>query len=647
MARKRGFALYCYTLSPNSPPAIVEYSAQVMGLTLVSQSPGGMGSLECTIALKNARLPRPELSVFARVALMDASMPGPEQCVFIGEVSDAELGMTRSEGEYVRLTALGIGATLRDDPRVMPYSGKTAQQIVNQEISDRAAYLVIDTDNLQVFPDNPATTYSPAYPGRTMEEVVQDQATLAGDYSWGVWPHQQHKDTAGFPTGQLVVHLRDTATVAYTASVSGRDVEGYRITPSTSRAYNYIALGYNDPNQTNAIGFVFYKDPRLAANNSQGTAPFRYRKYYRDTSGVTTVQKATAQSIANAFGAQYQNVTNTIELTLKGVRDANGNPIPLWQVRADKNIFVPELAVRGTQLVTTPTAGVNLFYIRQARYVEDKAGDTYLVLTCDTFFDRAEQQLARLQLAADILARAGANTTGPVQAQGAPFKGVGGGVVNPTSGTTATAVAVTFAPTTLFQAPTSIGSFTAINVSNANSPSATNLTQYGFLLNWNIPSTTSVSTGFWSYITAGNCLVEVDEDTSTFAHHCPKCEAAARERHGCLPGCADCREAATYRGHSIKGARVNPTENGLGLRVHRRHADPKRQAMHVYDDAPGKSALAWDCPSGCGYWESHDTSVGPEDEDAAVYGAHHAEQARLIRRLMRALRLPTREEVRA
>ena len=68
-----------------------------------------------------------------------------------------------------------------------------------------------------------------------------------------------------------------------------------------------------------------------------------------------------SSAIANAWLATYSNPTNKVEVELRAVRDASGNPLPLHQVRADGNLYIPELAVRGQQLPTGPTPGVNQF----------------------------------------------------------------------------------------------------------------------------------------------------------------------------------------------------------------------------------------------------------------------------------------------
>jgi hypothetical protein len=112
-----------------------------------------------------------------------------------------------------------------------------------------------------------------------------------------------------------------------------------------------------------------------------------------------------ATTIAQAWLAAYQNVTNKVEVVLGSVRDANGNPMPLHQVRADRNLFIPSLAVRGQQLAPSPQAGVNQFYIVDGSYRERASGQVSLALQLDNYADRAAALLAQLKLAYDAASR--------------------------------------------------------------------------------------------------------------------------------------------------------------------------------------------------------------------------------------------------
>ena len=96
-----------------------------------------------------------------------------------------------------------------------------------------------------------------------------------------------------------------------------------------------------------------------------------------------TATQATA--IANAWLATYRDPTNKIEMMLRAVRDASGNPIPLSHVRADANLYVPELAVRGQRLASGPQPGVNQFYIVETSYRESATGDVRLTLQLDNY----------------------------------------------------------------------------------------------------------------------------------------------------------------------------------------------------------------------------------------------------------------------
>lgn len=600
MALKSGLELYAY--APTNPQIAAPYAALVEALEFVTQAPGGFTTLKAKIKIPNARLPRPELAPFARIALMAPTLD-TSNCVWLGEIMDPELAMTQSDGTYYQVNALGIGNTLRDDPRIKTYSAQTASQIVSTEMSDRSAYLVIDSDTSQIFPDNPATTYSPSEQGRSMEEVVADIAQLAGDYQWGTWAHPTHRDAAGFPTGQLTVKIRDSSTTHFTA-FEQEAFEYHLYMGSSERAYNDIAIGYNDQSQNPPVSFVEFKDARLNADKSQGTAPFRYRKYYRDLAGVSTITKAQAQAVANVYGAEFQNLTNKGMVILTGVRDAYGNPIPLWNVAADHNIFLPWLSVYGSTLPTAAVSGTNLFYIVESRYTEDATGKAQLTLQLDNWVDWAMVTVSRLQLQADTLARTGGKTTGVTIALGAQQKGPISEQVNPTTSAQTWSHTIQF-PGVLTQAPTSV-TLTASSQSNITSVSASNLTQYGF--QFNMVVTSSASPGSWvgTYLTNGNCLLDVDAARGTFAHHCDGCGVVRR---------------------------------GLSLK---RDLVVERNPHHPRGHEPGMAALSYRCPL-CGATESFSTNLGPEDEDEARRHSHV--QARLIRQVMRHphVGLPTRE----
>ncbi|HEV2237056.1 MAG TPA: hypothetical protein VGR57_10390, partial [Ktedonobacterales bacterium] len=168
MALRSGLALWAYTSPTTSAYPLVarDYSAEVEALEFTTVAPGGFGDLAAVVALPDARLPRPELALFSRVCLKD----GPFTC-FAGEWADPALTL---EPDGLALSALGGGVALRDDPDDAAYTNQTARQIVAAEFAKRASYLALDGDQSQVFPANPATTLSPVYDGRNLEEILHD-----------------------------------------------------------------------------------------------------------------------------------------------------------------------------------------------------------------------------------------------------------------------------------------------------------------------------------------------------------------------------------------------------------------------------------------------------------------------------------------
>jgi hypothetical protein len=498
MALRSALGLWAYTVPGlTAYPLIVrEYGELVEGLELTTVAPGGFGDLACVVKLPDARLPRPELALFSRCVLQD----GPAT-LFSGEWSDPALVLDAHGGEYVVLSALGGGVALRDDPDDSAYTTQTAQAILAAEFSKRSAYLALDNDQKLVLPTAPTTTFSPVYDGYTLEEICHDLAFDLGDYTWGVWDHATHRDAAGFPTWQLQLHQRDVTTTHYTAYAE--DILGWRIAPSSQRAYNVVQVAYVDP--ASGPGTVTVSDSRLNSNGSQGLAPFRRRKLRRGL-GKVPMTLAQATTIANAWLTGYKDVTNKVEVELRTLRDAFGMPLPLHLARADHNLYVPELAVRGqgygkvALAASGPQPGVNQFYIVETSYRETAAGDVRLVLQLDNYADHAASILAQLKLAYDAGSRARGVYRTPIS-PGVPVVGpCGAAFSNEVAGGTV-AVMVPF-PGQLAKAPTSV-TLTVIAQSNTSSVQATNLTNYGFTLTWTVPSTGATS---WrgTYTTVGN-----------------------------------------------------------------------------------------------------------------------------------------------
>ena len=590
---RTGLTLYAYTLPTNGGVVTRAYRSEVDRLTFSHIAPGGFGTLTARIALPNAQLPQPQLALGARVALMSRGV-GPQNngnpyCRFLGEIWDRRPGMD-ARGFYLQITALGIGNWMRDDPRNYTYSNQTPLQMISNQLSTRSGWTPIATDTSGIFPDNPGATYSTYYPRRTMEEVCQDVCTLAGDYMWGTWAHQMQTDAAGFPKGQLFIHKRDTSTTRYSASVKQGDVESYEGAENGDRAYNHIEVDYST---STGVATATYSDPRLSGT-SQNNAPFRYRSLVRDLTGNAAVGSSQASGIASTYGAQMKDPTPKMVITLRRVRDAAGNLIPLDAVQADATISIPEMAVRGlTGLATAPTAGINQFYIYRSTYSQDNQGNQSLMLETDNYADRAETVMARLQARADAVSRNG-NTlqNAAIQAQGLPLTVKWAFSMSNVTASDSVGPVITY-PLRLFQPATShtfVGSAGSVGVSSG--PFSNDYTIYG-------ANAWVVSSGghtFWSgnATTAGNCLYEIHHEQGRVSWHCDGCDTL---------------------------------HHGLAIAEHVMVSAP-------YGDAPGLAGLAIRCPL-CGAVESFNTGLFAHEEDEERPGnyARRAEQTRLIRRL--------------
>ncbi len=602
---KHRLSLLCYTPYPGPYPFVVrEYSDDVDQFNFTTLAPGGFGVFSFRLRIADPFVPRFELYPFSKVLLVSGT-----NVVFLGELTEPHIGLDTS-GDYLSLTALGIGNILRDDPHTDAYVNQTGKQIIQAQLALRVSTWKtwanwISADTSAILPDNPATVFSPSYDNRTAEEVLNDVCLLLGDYTWCVWDDPSwgttntYVDGAGYPLGRIEVHARDTATTHYLTTIKGQDVVAFDFGPSGDRMYNDVDIGFTG--SSGGYDHRQYTDPRIGGDFSQNTAPFRFRKFVRDLTGVQTVTAAQAAAIANAYGAEFKDATNKGTINLRRARNANGDEIPLWEVRADRNIGVPDLAQRGATLPSALTPGVNQFYIQQTTYNEDGSGAT-LELQCDNYVDRLETTVARLQLAADIQARSGKSVGGMIRT-GTALTGICSlGQSNANAGGTSWSY-VSFMPTQLYQAPTSI-SFTTISASNMTGVAASDLRAYGFSFSCNY---IAAGGGFarFNFTTNGNCIRAIRGKELDW--HCDGC-------------------GKEFRGLAISRY-VRVVEHAL--------------LSEGQKWAPGHVALAIDCPECAAtehpHTESFNTALLPHDEDHTRHGNYHhrAEQARLIRQLMR------------
>lgn len=601
MALRSGLGIVIYTAYTTSRPLIVgEYTRQLDSLSFTTLSPGGFGQMSARLNLNGLDRWHPEFGLFSRIAVVESS-GAP---VWLGEMVDPVYGMDQN-GAYVNVAGLGAGNALRDDPLTLAYVSQRPQQIVIDQLTRRAAYMPIDQDTTGIFPDNPSTTISPVYQERTMEDVINDVIQLTGDYAWGVWGHPAHRDVAGFPTAQVLIHQRDVSTLSYLASISQGDVVDFRSTPTAARAYNVTQVDYLDPT-TGVAGSQTYTDPRLNGDGSQGAAPFRRRKYTRNLRGIQTATSADAYNIANTYGPQMQDPSAKTVFTLGAIRDPNGIEMPLWRAQADSNMLVPELYSAAQTLsalhqpgntiyVTPPTpaqVGVSQFYIVQTTYREDKKRYT-LEAQCDNYADDGAILVARLQEQADEKTRQGQQTTGIVQAAGASMRGYyGWDFSNATSGQ-GTGASVQF-PAAAINVPTSL-TFTSIAATNVGTISAGDFTTVGAHV-FAAASANGAGAARGTYQTNGNCLLYVDGGGRRFAKHCDVCNRETRD------------------------LALDETSGHIFI-------------ARTLGETPGRLGLSARCPH-CGQVEAFNTGLTAVDERHAL--PWRAEQARLIRALMAA-----------
>jgi hypothetical protein len=487
----RRLTLWAYSFTNSNVPTIVPYSDAVDRLRFTTIAPGGYGDLTCRIKTRDARLTPPELTLMSQVALM-----GGDFAAFLGRWDEPGITLDQQEGDMWELTAMSAASVLQDDPDSVAYTSQTAPYILQHELARRSAYLPLSTDTSLILPNNPAALLSPVFDGKHLEDELNELIPVLGDYQWCVWGHGSQQDAAGFPLWQLVAHMRDTTTVSYVGYTE--DFNNYHIKPAMEYTYNVITLKYRDIT-TNTPSSVTVSDTRLNANGSQGSAPYPRRKLIKDYSAYH-LSATQAAAIANALLAQYQNGGWKIEVILDRVEEANGQEIPLWMVRADGNIHLPQLAQIGAQLPSAPMPQTTVFYITETVYEEQDGQPPQLTITCDSFFDKSSFQVARLQYREDHKVRS-AKHRQPVTIPGENVTGQIGVQWGSASTTSFLWSASATYGSLLTNTPTSI-TLTPTSTSNVGSVVTNSVTNQGF----NIvvtPAAAGAGNAQYNYITVG------------------------------------------------------------------------------------------------------------------------------------------------
>lgn len=486
MALQSQFTIWAYNLA--NPTAKQDITPYITDITFDTAAQGGYGTLTARMVTKNARLLPPELFLFSNVAVM----AGPFPC-FLGRWDEpgSVIGDGTSDGDTFELTAQGAATCLADDAQDTSYSAQTAAQIVTNQYTvgspSRSYYLLIDSDTSQIFPNGVVSTYNKAYTGKSFADVLADVIGTEGDYSYQVWGHGRNRDAAGFPTWQLFIHPRDTTTTSFMAL--HEDITNVDVRPSVEYSYNVVTLNYKD-STTLLPATITVADSRLTANYAQGSAPFPMRRLRKDLT-TTQLSSSEASSLANAYLTQYQNGGFKITVDLAFVRDATGTPIPLWRVRGDGNIYLPDLAPITATLPFAVSANVNQFYVQTTNYQEQNGQTPTLEIVCNSFSDEAAFQLAKLQYNSD-LATQNLKSQAIVTQPGQPEKGFCGGSLQASGASQSVQVGVNF-KTVLSSTPSSV-TLTSVSSTNVSGVTYGNLAPTGFTL-----TITSTAAGFTSW----------------------------------------------------------------------------------------------------------------------------------------------------
>src|SRR6185437_7093133 len=103
---RSGLSVLCFTAPTYSgyPPVITDIGPYVTQLSFGSAAPGGYTDFQAMFPLADARIPHLEFALFSQIAVMS----GPK-AVWLGEITAPQQGMDSTNGEYMRLTGLGLG----------------------------------------------------------------------------------------------------------------------------------------------------------------------------------------------------------------------------------------------------------------------------------------------------------------------------------------------------------------------------------------------------------------------------------------------------------------------------------------------------------------------------------------------------------
>lgn len=163
MPMRSGLSIYCYTAPTNQnySNTVMEIGSLITDLSFASAAPGGFTTFSATLPLRDGRIPLPPFALFSMIAVMN----GPDP-VWLGEMTDPEMGMDATNGEYMRLGGLGLGNVLRDNLETVTWNSAHPFDIVaDLLLSLQYAWPdcpipTISTDNRYIFPDRPTTMFS-------------------------------------------------------------------------------------------------------------------------------------------------------------------------------------------------------------------------------------------------------------------------------------------------------------------------------------------------------------------------------------------------------------------------------------------------------------------------------------------------------
>lgn len=346
---------------------------EVEGLSLSTVMPGGCEACRFTLRRQATRL-YPDLDYNFDVRLAD------ERGIFWRGKIEALTPTLSMEEEYIEVTALG-GGVAGDDQIYTSHTftaGTSIQSAVGTVRSDLMASIVTEealvTTGRTITAD---TTFTQARARSVLERLIQFGTSTNAPLQWAVWP-----DGTNYAY-LLVLEARPT-TAAYSINVLDFEHKGGF---DGSLYFNRVRINYN-------AGASW----RMVEDGAEQTLTGRTREFVISAPELTNTTDVdnvgnTALTLVKQRRVQAQG---GVVSSRYAVRDANGQAISPWRVRAGTLLYIQ--GRMGTGLAGA-LDWANTAYIKATSYDDDSG---QLSLTFETDQTTLEGMLSRLTKSLEI-----------------------------------------------------------------------------------------------------------------------------------------------------------------------------------------------------------------------------------------------------